>query len=835
MDLSTIHRTIGDWKEKRASQNPIPTEKEMAEVFSQQAETLVSNKLGNLMSADHLLGFEVIKSDDDYTQMIGIFGFKAGGDLLFAPVFFSNGDIKGTDLLYRNATKTFVPATKEWADSLIEKGDIDDGRGIDKAERGKNPPLVDMRRIAFLPPSYAQSVKMASEKTCEDCKDEPNIPEEEKAYSEQQVSESAVKNLIGDGKDRKMSDGTPFLNPPGDHEKEAFHKAAAATKYSDLVNDLVQGVVEYGNPHQPGLLKNLLDSSEQSGEMMDLIRKTASTSPEFAEMLAQCYPDPAVLWESTDKRELQMSKKASAGPEECLLTLHYGNLHDGVKSAGERVFTDGFYLEDKRPMESMNVVIDDMSTALQTVGSSPGVYDIITLSGEVVRGIAASKYEGDFNVKRDGGRYSARVSEICDGSPVTDTPVTVVIDGELLEGDTVIGAYVRSMKSEPKVLSEMEAGKAYMILLGDDGAGSFIGPIAVTSKKKVGDVTRYMTTTYSGDKWVRNNFDMWGQPIEVTANMELRRSQPENGLLGRDASFVEVKVDKDRGVGRGLTRDKDVNINWRANKAPYTTGSDALNRFVENTNVRTLAAKKLMDGTYDLSDEDYIIERITKSAAVAIIARDFNVPAQEAMRIMDRVDGQEGSYRFNVLSKEPNVKIASRLRVVDTENFEDTFDSQFGISMQPPRSVALRTTITDDREAPSRIGDAWDPTSANGLPTTVVMTTAPSKLQEVAKNYKLPHVFDHGVVGVLSNTFDCVAAMEKYLPALEKGVDAKGRTLFLFYVKPSDFEEAYGINDMINLENKLISDFKQDGLLLLDLSQRTIDRQKGISKKPVVE
>ena len=105
-----------DWRKNAAATYP---DQDVEKAFLDQAYVFIQNKATPLMRDPYRLGFEIVFKNDDNTRMVGIFVFRVDDDLLYAPVFFINGEIKGTDLLYRHATKKFVPLTNDWCLSLI--------------------------------------------------------------------------------------------------------------------------------------------------------------------------------------------------------------------------------------------------------------------------------------------------------------------------------------------------------------------------------------------------------------------------------------------------------------------------------------------------------------------------------------------------------------------------------------------------------------------------------------------------------------------------------------------------------------------------------------------
>jgi hypothetical protein len=108
------------------------------------------------------------------------------------------------------------------------------------------------------------------------------------------------------------------------------------------------------------------------------------------------------------------------------------------------------------------------------------------------------------------------------------------------------------------------------------------------------------------------------------------------------------------------------------------------------------------------------------------------------------------------------------------------------------------------------------------------MSLDPQGLADMAKRMGAPHVFDHGMVGSLVQTFDSATMIDKYVPKLEEALDSLGRILFLFYWKPGDFQSAYGADDMSNMENKLLSNFQSFGNLVLDLMKKSRNKKEQL-------
>lgn len=67
----------------------------------------------------YALGFQLVEKSEDNNKALGIFGFKKDDLLLYIPVFFINGEIKGIDLMYVYNLKKFVPNMQEMVRKLL--------------------------------------------------------------------------------------------------------------------------------------------------------------------------------------------------------------------------------------------------------------------------------------------------------------------------------------------------------------------------------------------------------------------------------------------------------------------------------------------------------------------------------------------------------------------------------------------------------------------------------------------------------------------------------------------------------------------------------------------
>jgi hypothetical protein len=120
--------------------------------FFQLAYQQLQDKLGNLLP--YLIGFETVNKSDDGSKALGVFGFRSNnGQILYVPVFFINGSVKGLDLLYSKNHSQFYPLNEDFADMFLK----DDSSGLGEASQEtresiqKDMPTQDMRDIVRPP------------------------------------------------------------------------------------------------------------------------------------------------------------------------------------------------------------------------------------------------------------------------------------------------------------------------------------------------------------------------------------------------------------------------------------------------------------------------------------------------------------------------------------------------------------------------------------------------------------------------------------------------------------------------------------------------------------
>lgn len=862
-----------DWR-KQASMtatNDLDVEK----AFSDMASGFVENKLGDLMKDEYRIGFEIVKKNDDNTKMVGIFAFKVDKELFFAPVFFLNGEIKGP-LLYRCDTKTFIPATKDWAAYLIAAGDTKDGVGRDRSALSESAPLVQMQKLTFKPNSMNKSsaaeekccCKCCGEKECKCTTIKPGIkapditgvypvekdfntkpgqqPKLSTGDSVLKMASSEVDGMIhlllGDvegvlsKKDADaikqasygpititVADDTTFTLYPNNLElvKKAFFENVQnnAAEWADNMFD----IIEKQAAEKP--LAEFLRERDFGKVASEAILKVASSDKKFARLLVERYSNP----EDLIPVQFEETVVKSASNEGTLSICYNLNTIEKSAAASKRFFEEGFYVKDTRPMESLSVVVEDSPDTISAVGES-GTYSLLRDDGTFEDNVFVAPYSDVvINDQRHDDSYeSDRVLSSVKYTKRTITPAFVAIkDGKVLCSKNLVGIPTGASKKSPVLKDKPEEHKTYLIYLD----GKVFGPVAAN---KVNTVDGVSYCEISRDSYPSRKLDtrVWVRPtthetVKVTINPDLARSEFKQGILGRDAKFIELNAE------RGSHPDSVSNYDlWKDGGTLYLKQLEGLgsSRTVDNWIYKKFDAPKvtlmskfkgnIKEAAYKFDNGETVSAPMNRVVALVKLARDMEIPAEKAYEIIDAADKNKQTSFYLSMQK-----TASRLRLAEQPIFDEDFDSEFGIPVKPTQEFHLKVHGDQIFERPSARGDMLNPTSVTGLPNLTVVTTAPEDLRSLADTYNLANVFEHAAVGTLANTFNALSLIDKYIPKIEECVDALGRIKFLMFWRPSDFEQAYGEDDMNNMEAEVDSNFESIGALLLKLLKKA-DKQK---------
>lgn len=766
-----------DWKEKAAA--TVADDYAVEKAFMDQAYAAVQNKCGPLMSPPHQIGFEIVHKNDSATRMVGIFGFRAGRQLFYAPVFFLNGEIKGTDLLYRHLTKSFVPLDEEWVVFLISNARSEIGNGISKDESRQLPVRLDLETLANPPMTGGSGGRGSFKYASED--DEPADFSKEALAKQWEDVFDAIEEL-------------PNIMAKSASKGELLKKlilASGPAKGSDVVAKIASAMEESIEFHTE-MLRNFDEGNYFPEELITMRAKAAS-----------------------DAREKAAAEK---GEEVTVLSIRReGEAHPSM-------FKHGFVIDDKREKSQLSVAyVDDNQRISSSV--EPGVWDVLQPNGsfeEMMVFYDADTYDVGVSVANSADPPTICHPEDCSGGsyhyedPRLRRMVLVRSEGNNASGTErscdVHGNEVKSvgelMKSD-KLKEKLETGKAYRAINPDNMEAS--RPFVVTKKKERDGVVEYRIRTggWSKDERV------------IVVNPDSSKNSIEDGMFNGDARFVQVGLKKF--VRNTSEHGPDFDLDFHTDIV--CGNEDAVDAWIRSHTPTKEASiqEDPYDGRYTVSYSGQTRRGLSKVAAVAALTVDLQLPGDTALELLEKVAEEDANrLDFIVWPKE-----AAQLQLRSQPQFQIFMDSDFGMPVDPYQAHILETMWNGPEVPQNRIGDAWDPAmgsgrqNEDGIGDDALLNMDPQQIAQMAQGGETPTIFEHGVIGTLTNVFDANALVKEYLPKLEDAVDALGRTLFLFYWKPTDFEMTYGADDMSQMENQISSNFKSLGTLLLELLKRS--------------
>lgn len=850
-----------DWKKQAAM--TATSDSDIEKAFADQAAGFVENKLPDLMKGDYQIGFEVVKKNDENTRMVGIFAFKVEKSLLFAPVFFLNGEIKGP-LLYRTDTKTFVPATKEWASYLVSSLERGDGVSSPKSDRRKYQPLVQMNQINMTPGTQKKASTDTSpfEVNVREHKGIPHTipdgtcvvkldishPIERAKWNDRLPDGKSVLTITtpGDGclhcrvkeaeflftkKDAELfksaaKDGTIAIsNETGDtwYEIEPLqanllqHRFFENTEKAASVDwDKVMDIMEWPVKHAH-LIKDFLQEPDYGKPAAEAIIKAASDNYEFAEMLTSIYGSP----ENFIPENFSFTEKAAAAETigEVGIVNDIAVFTKAASATGEQVeipgdfFKDGFFMYDTRMPDTKSVVYRHDPSTVQAI-EEPGLYSVVKNNGEWEDNVLVLPYDKDNKFKDREG-----ITMIWERSKEKRYKLAIK-DGKVLKAEKLLGIRTGDLEDADGLLSSIGTGSPYLLVVDNKAYGPFFG-----YDKSEADGITYIKLSHEnicGNAYVSK--DTPYSACNVVINPNAKKTDFNDNLIGKDAKFIRI----------GVAREEADKYDDKMKKVEFSTlddlatGDEAMTNFIFDTwkLPKVTITRNGGDGVRRTYQAEALNEKsasMSKRAMMVKLAVDMRIDANEAYSIMDEVD-KNGRCEFIL---EPHEKIASRLHLVESPQFQDDFDPELGVKVSPVQTFRIGIHGDQNFEPAATIGDMVSPTSLTGLPDATVVGTAPEELRALADTYKLPNVFEHGVIGTLANTFNAIALVDKYVAKLEDGVDALGRIKFLIHWCPQDFERAYGTDDMINMEAQVDANFIALGALLLDLLKKTEKNRRG--------
>lgn len=744
-----------DWIKEASSAAKLDKE-QIEKTFGDQAYSYIAAKAGPLMEEKYLLGFEVIHHNEDNTRLVGIYAFRVKDQLLYAPIFYINGQIKGDHFLYNVQTKLFKALTEERATKFTKEDSSSNGTAQSRQDTDKSRFGTNLTSMMYPPWQLKQAFF---------------------EIAEGQTPETALTAMFCP-KDTNIKAGSLL--------KEFIAKGGI--KCASFIHETIKSSGEFTEA-----LIDILGDEFENTIFPDLQAPVKSASTESGG-----------LWLHTG-----MIKAAMTQPQrEQFLKYGYSLQDDRNPDEKAEVYSMGDTLESVRPGGVYNLPI--VSEHPEQSGLIGGLKDLNGFSRGRNFSYPSAMTAGDYNSteNRVGVYFSKSKALRTDmnadqitGAPVIDIKLESDTEGDAKPkvgksyaiydaGDSSFArrpVYISGIKDSPlggKVLiaHELESygiGHGIQLLWNPDtDTSEFVEGILSSKVRFLPVETETMPD---------GNYPCGGS----SASDEISVKDLPNIRCVAAPTILPTKLTLDAFASVGT---HGVKVRLKGGDFEFEFGKGRVKRAESH-----MEAAAYMSGMLCVDAEE-TMEFLAKVAAA---------PGQEHTIFIGT--NEKNASSVTRLVSQPNLQPSfdSRYAV----NTDDPKQFRIGTTTFVPQ---VRTMQADEAADPSLGGGK----NQDHIPTAELMVMSPSQISTAVKSRGLPFAFEHGVVGSMVDTFDAGHMIDEYLPALETGLDRLGRLLFLFYWKPQDYEKIYGADELSQRENQLLSNFLSLDKCLLDIQKK---------------
>lgn len=736
--------------------------------LSEIAVAQVSEKNPNLLS--YYLGFDIIDKNDDGTRAAGIMGFKIGGQLIYIPVFFLNGKIKGMEVMYLKNSDTFVANNEQWVNYIASQNPSDIGEAASKEVQNSQGEMNNSLRIFSRPPASANS------------------------------------------------------------------KAASAEVHQLSVEDFIDTKLALNESS-----KDFVDFLKEAGYEVSLnFAKLASEKPEILEIVSRIYDLDEVkkaMEESKANSKLKEPKEVKA--EKTLELIKSEDVLEDPssfpnlsKDKKEKMMSKGYAVKDLRAEEDKSdVYVGDYKQEFSQV-TDTGYYEMLNSFGDLSKVVVFSKVNrlGDKSPHNTSGYEPQMVFDPKSKNIVWAKEPVYVKSGTSLIKDLDDSEKVEVIKNIGGTVADAQINKEYIAL---DSQMSAYGPFRVTNKTKDGSrVTLKVEQCYvpmsdspmmrdggNSDKldYSRDNCYSYNRDCFYVRQVSKETSVPEfigNAMfVGSGVKFVEVKQqDPDYYVTPVEVDSEEKEPNSILNITP--ANSKTLDAVVTARGGNKVIIEKaamfdvnvsMLGETLSFRDRGEVVIDLMQRASLSEdsaekVATEIFELSKRRLVAWSIPRSKKANY--------PNIELPSGAAGVHRDGTPIQVEQYEKSEMMPANPGPQNAT---DME----IG-MWDQISEDDI-----------KFLERASDSNARQVFDPAMIGVMVRTSRSQSIVQEYIPELVDNLDRMCRLLLLFYWHNSEFAEEYGIDEMADFEDLLLSTIKSTSKVVLFLKQRAVESSTG--------
>lgn len=754
------------------------------QTFEQSIAELAVNTLKTKVPAlmDYALAFQLVDRGEDDTNAVGFFGFKVGEALLYVPIIFRNGEIKGTELCYVVDEDRFVPLSDDWVNQLIRRKTFTIGSPAGKNRQQQGVTGPDLRRLR-VPPTEAKI-----------------------------------------GEDLSLESGANWARFGIKMFDSVLERATEKVAGCPLPEFLAKR----------GITVQFLEDAKGNPKLASAVFAMYSPEDFLAAMESQ---------EKTAKSKITSSKSGLGGagaPSVYKRDVQIFSGDDALNNPAEmeslseaekkQVLNGNVVVKDGRPEAKKRKVYDTDMTKRLTNPTDGGLYDVITESGEIAKlWVLIPKVIGS------GGTRDLRFVLNGKGEYML-TPKTTIwttkqyVLTEVLEELAKFGDLLKSKDSW-----DTDSANGFVIV---DARGQYaVGPFTVDTVIENEDGTTTLLVEQQRPR-------LEGTKDRVVSGAPRERTgMPFDGALFTDDGVVNLSNgDHDanqpyKGYSGTYDNVRKVVLTDKPIKNPVVSNGVVLVPRNGEFRVIKLGDQMRLSSSPGSSADLYLqIGKFAEAVDTMYDGHLFRIETGKGMRAVSTIkeayevlcrevgiSGDDAREIIEAVQDHPWKKHASFVQKIaampfDSPDFQAAHDPIYDA---PVQQGGISTTNLLPEHASFDPGSAqvYRPQKDDNVNKYQNMYDGDVKNLNKATELGQKDVFDASAISALVNVNDPSDEIEDYLPDFMRCLDKLGRVMFMFYWHGEELQERYGKTEAKNLEDDVRNVFENLGDTVLDLKK----------------
>lgn len=818
----------------------------------------------------YLVGFEIVDRNEDGSKAVGIFGYKVDDDFYYVPAFFLNNQVRGVDMVLNKKTNQFIPLTEKWIDFIIDRHSVSMGGPADSRVRDtmRNPDLSFVKRPQIgkmagaeeqqAPWTFKEAwrqIKEATAKAAETpefkeafagiCGQVEKVAEAKyiKDFMEKVGGPEAMLGFIDAMRDINFANAALSLYKDAEffwteNTKDAkihvdrMQKKAAAEPKVRVVDDVKQlsKVAQDAPETDVGSEDKALSEEENARQILEHdftiedLRKDEEVAKVTEDGVLVSFetrfnvPDEPgrynfLMADGTSREGIMMNTVTSPRCDKDK-TLFVFDGDDGIVigEASPRSLLATDFSEETEKKDAK----DDLEALFDKAKPISDIEIDDTRDGTPYLFIdAKGNAAGPFSIRfflndGDNTRLATGWGDDCTVTTRADSslePTYGFMDWNIADRFHDKLGRRDGDRSHDCCCCEPCSGHDYITI------GTFSGlPKIVGDNVIIPQDWKVLKVTPVPKRWVDYKEN------ESDADRRLREAKQEQKhdefiekyTMGSAQTVMEEMTSQ--GVERVKIASDGSEFYFRVTGAQRQHGPmgykqasvDLVTRFgLRPRRAFSVLAKAASEGSASMLVKVPSLAKVEKKAQDGLVGVAMPAP-QEQLPAVDPYTG------IPVYSS-PYIDIVQG-------NFT-------GVPGLPPEGGMTHGINIGGEMARNMGGQEMPDEHTDSLKGALPIDEEARRLAEEAAAAGQRHVFDQAAIGGLVKVYDVANVVDSYIPEFMDTIDRLGRVLFLFYWKHEDFNQRYGSDDVVQMEDRLRNVFKSLGELALQLKEKSVQKE----------